>query len=135
MAPISKFSCSDLTTLHSYFTAAHTTDGYMAGPQKDHGREDLMIFTSNWLSTTNMLKTMRKLKVDDLNILLLRLWDNCAHVAKTNNEERYGLEEEVDVKMVPPIRKIIPSTGEEEGCHTELRNVQPELLLKISCMD
>jgi hypothetical protein len=29
--------------------------------------------------------------------------------------------------MVPPIRKIIPSAGEEEGCHTKLRNVQPEL--------
>lgn len=28
--------------------------------------------------------------------------------------------------MVPPIREIIPSAGEEEGSHTELRNVQPE---------
>jgi len=58
--------------------------------------------------------------------LLLWLRDDCANVAKTDNEESYGLEEEVDVKMVPPIRKIIPSAGEEEGSHTKLRNVQPE---------
>ena len=59
-------------------------------------------------------------------MLLLRLRDDCADVADTDNEESYGLEEEVDEKMVPPICKIIPSAGEEEGCHTELRNVQPE---------
>lgn len=70
---------------------------------------------------------MRKPEADDLNMLLLRLWDDCANVADTDDEKRYGLEEEVDEKMVPPIRKIIPSAGEEEGCHTKLRNVQPEL--------
>lgn len=71
---------------------------------------------------------MRKPEVGDLIMLLLRLRDDCAHVADTNNEESYGLKEEVDEKMVPPIRKIVPSAGEEEDCHTELRNVQPELL-------
>ena len=32
----------------------------MAGPKKDDGREDLMIFTSNWLSTTNLAEDNAK---------------------------------------------------------------------------
>jgi len=35
-------------------------EGYMAGPKKDDGREDLMIFTSNWLSTTNLAEDNAK---------------------------------------------------------------------------
>lgn len=60
MAPITKFSCSDLATLHSYFTVAHATEGYVVGPQKDDGREDHMIFTSNWLSTTKLTEDNAK---------------------------------------------------------------------------
>lgn len=70
---------------------------------------------------------MRKPEAGDLNMLLLRLRDDCANIADTDDEKCYGLEEEVDEKIVPPIQIIIPSAGEEEGWHTKLRNVQPKL--------
>lgn len=58
---------------------------------------------------------MRKPEAGDLNMLLLRLRDDCANIADTDDEKCYGLEEEVDEKIVPPIQIIIPSAGEEEG--------------------
>lgn len=55
--------------------------------------------------------------------LLLWLRNNCANVSDTDDEERRALEEEVDEEMVLPECKIIPSTGEEECRHAELRDV------------
>ena len=62
MAPISKFSCSDLATLLSYFTVELHVQPKATwfGPQKDDGREDRMIFTSNWLSTTKLAEDNAK---------------------------------------------------------------------------